>query len=146
MVMKIAFVLLFMGCYSLTFAQRMQQLSVSDDSTYGYSINNPMQIKLGNTGKSYDYFTNMISQLTTPDGQGLLLLKRFTVDDPNYKGRRAFPRRNYQQNIFKKSRYGVKGQLEQFQFLTEASKDTITLYVDFDERSKVRIPMGLKLK
>jgi hypothetical protein len=144
--MKVLFTLLLISASLITNAQKISKLSIASDSTYGYTIDNPMQIKLGNTGKSYDYFTNLLDNLTTSDGQSLLFIKRITVANPHYRGRKFFPRRNLQQDIFKKSRYGVSGQMKQFQYLTERSKDTLKLYVDFDKNNTIKIPRGLQLK
>ena len=117
----------------------------ANDTTYGYSDKNPLKIKVGNHGKSYDYFLNFIDNLTTDDGQSLVLWQHKTIHDPNYV-ETATVGNNIQTGIFKKARYGVDGLIEQYHFITAATRDTITLYVNVKERKTLNIPYGLKLK
>ena len=127
-------------------SQKFNKIPAATDSTYGYTMETPLLMPYNKTGKSYDYFTVLMENLVTHDNQKLALLKHTTMRDADVK--KSFPRltqTDYQYGIFKKSRYGLKGTVERFQFLTEQSKDTVTLYVDMDAGARVQIPVGLKV-
>lgn len=143
--MKFFFLVLFSACILNAIGQNPSKLKISPDQTYGYTQTNPLVVNQGNAGKSYDYFMRLVDQLITDDGQGLEFLNHFTVREPG----RILPLAwsgNNQQGTFKKLRYGVDGQVERYQFLTEKTRDTITLFVDLSSRGKLLIPMKLKLR
>ena len=141
--MKLLFILL--STFLVHFSYGQNSSAAESDKTYGYTQENPLKMKWGNPGQSYDYFLDFIDRLTTHDGQSLVLLNHFSLRDPDYKRFNPLVR-NYQRGMLKKSNYGLSDVLERYQFLTERSKDTITLFVDLNSRGALKTPYGLKLK
>ena len=118
------------------------QLTISTDSTYGYTGKNPLKMKKGSPEKSIGYSIDFLKSLKTEDNQRLELLQRFTVDDPSY----------VRSNTQLTNRYtgmpmnGKLGLLDQYYFLTSEKKDTLTIYVDIYNKGELKIPKGLKIQ
>lgn len=117
-------------------------ITVSMDSTYGYTDENPLRLKKGNPGESIGHSYDFLHGLRTHDDQKLKFVKRITVDNPNYK------RPNVQSKgphtgtpIIEKG-----NKLDKYIFLTSGNKDTVIIYVDVHRRGDLKIPMGLMYK
>ena len=109
---------------TLTCAQKdFSRLSVSKDSTYGYTAANPLKMKRGNHQKSIGYSYDFLSGLKTKDNRKLKFLQRLTIGKAADKGR----------------------QLDKYIFLT-SEKDTLTIYVDLHSKDNLRIPVGLQYR
>lgn len=126
------------GCGQSDFSR----LSVTTDSTYGYTDTNPLKLKKGNPEKSIGYSYDFLHGLRTHDDQKLKFVKRTTVDNPNYK------RPNVQStDPHTGTPINEKGsKLDKYIFLTSGNKDTVTIYVDVHRRGDLKIPMGLTYK
>ncbi len=143
--MKVFFVCLSSFLVFTAYGQSRSTLTKAIDQSYGYSLDNPLKMKRGNAGKSYDYFMAFLDRLTTEDGQKLVMLDHKTLKDADYVKPNLLIR-DYQRGVFKKSVYGVSGLIERYRFVSETSKDTITLFVDFNSRDALQVPDKLKLK
>lgn len=126
---------------NISFGQKdFSKLETSTDSTYGYSVQNPLKLKRGNQGKSIINSEKFLSGLKTDDNQSLIYLSRATVGDPGYK----------EPKIRLYNRYtgvpisGKLGLLDRYVFLTSDSKDTIRLFVDVYNKGTLMLPIGLK--
>jgi hypothetical protein len=127
----------------LTFGQSdFHQLTVSADSTYGYTDKNPLKMKKGNQGKSIGYSVDFLKCLKTEDNQELQLIQRSTVKDPTYVKTKAQLTNRYTGAPLS----GKLGLLDKYYFVTSEKRDTITIYVDIYNRGELKIPKGLKIK
>ncbi|WP_276504638.1 hypothetical protein [Terrimonas pollutisoli] len=112
----------------------------SIDSSYGFTAQNPLKLKKGNQEKSITNAYIFLSGLKTQDNQKLALLSRMTTEDPNYK----------EPAIKINNRYtgmpisGKLGLLDKYVFLTQSTRDTVTIYVDIYNKGTLMLPIGLK--
>jgi hypothetical protein len=115
-------------------------LTQSEDSSYGYTAQNPLRLKKGNQRKSMEYANHFLLGLRLQDGQRLKLLFGATVENPNHK----------ESKIRLTNRFtgmplsGNLGVLDKYVFLTSNTKDTITLFVDIYNKGELKLPVGLK--
>jgi hypothetical protein len=142
--MKLFFVCLSSFLVFTAYGQSASPLTTAIDQSYGYIQENPLKMKRGNAGKSYGYFMMFLDRLTTEDGQRLVMLDHKTLRDADYVKPNPLVK-DYQRGMFKKSVYGVPGLIERYRFITETSKDTITLFVDFNSRGALKVPDKLQL-
>jgi hypothetical protein len=127
---------------TLTFAQSdFLTLMVSTDSTYGYMNKNPLKMKKGNRPKSIDYSIDFLKSLRTEDNQKLVLIQRFTVDDPNHVRRKTQLTNRYTGMPLS----GKPGLLDKYVLVTTEKKDTVTIYIDIYNKGELKIPKGLKI-
>lgn len=128
---------------TLTFGQsNFFKLTVSTDSTFGYTDKNPLKMKKGNQQKSIGYSIDFLKSLITEDNQKLELVQRFTVDDPNYPR----PKTQVTNRYTGMPLSGKLGLLDKYCFLTTEKKDTVIIYVDVYNKGELKIPKGLKIK
>ena len=110
------------------YCQNFSKVKASLDSTYRYSIENPLPFNKGNNGKSLDYSLKFLSMLYTADGQKLLLIKRNTVNNPDYNGQKTFS------FLDKRTRLSLnhkQGPLDKYFYIAETTKDSIVLLLIF---------------
>lgn len=138
--MKIFFLVVLIFSVLNSRCQNFFDLKEALDSTYGYSNQNPIKIRVGNQNKSLEYSIRFLQQLMTADGQNLLFFWRGSVSDPNYKQPLL---RNRFTGMPLNGKLGI---LDKYIFITETKKDTIILYIDVYNRGKLQIPQRLKLK
>jgi len=117
--------------------------TLTEDPSYGYTAENPITIKnadLNNSiGSSYYY----LSRLRTEKGNKLLLVQRFSVNNPNYN-EPAIPLQN--RYTGQPLTYGKGPLLDYYILLSENENDTIKLYINPYLKGKVNIPVGLKFE
>ena len=115
----------------------------TEDSSYGYTAENPITIKnadLNNSiGSSYYY----LSRLRTEKGNQLQMVQRFSVNNPNYK-KPAVPLTN--RYTGQPLSYGTGPLLDYYIFVPENEADTIELYINPYLKGEVRVPIGLKFE
>ena len=116
------------------------KLTISTDSTFGYTNLNPLRLKKGNQSKSIDNSFTFLSGLKTTDNQPLTLLFRGTTKNPTYKE----PSIKINNRFTGMPISGKLGLLDKYVFLTSNTKDTITLFVDIYNKGDLFIPVGLK--
>lgn len=116
-----------------TAQKEIAALPAANDNSYGYTAANPVKLKKGNVEKSILHTMDYLAGLVTADNQALVLIKRSSVPAP---GRSAAVSERFGQ--------AKSGILDKYVFVTATSKDTITLFVDIYNRSKTKIPAGLK--
>lgn len=116
------------------------KLTISVDSTFGYTNQNPLKLKKGNQGKSIDNSYKFLSGLKTLDNQSLTLLFRSTTDNPNYKE----PAIKINNRFTGMPINGKLGLLDKYVFLTSNTKDTVMLFVDIYNKGDLFLPVGLK--
>jgi hypothetical protein len=115
-------------------------LSLSEDSTYGYSNMNPLKMKKGNQQKSIEYSEKFLKGLITIDNHKLKYLMRYSIDDPKYN----------HSSVHLTDRFtgmplnGKLGLLDEYIFLVSERMDTIRIYVDIYNKGNLFIPKGLK--
>ena len=130
----VVFSLLMTAVTSESHAQKtFSNLPVATDTTYGYTNTNPVKLKKGNPEKSILREMNYLSGLTTSDKQPLVLLSRTSVLNPGYKPPLIVDRTNRK-----------TGLLDKYVFLTAATKDTITLFIDIYSKGALMLPAGLR--
>lgn len=105
-------------------------MTVSMDSTYGYTDTNPLRMKKGNFGESIGYSYDFLTGLSTTDNQTLKFIRRHTVDNPLYENSGTAD--------------ADRDELDKYVFVTSKERDTVTIYVDVYRRGDLRIPVGLK--
>jgi hypothetical protein len=134
------FVLNFWG--TATYCQNFAKAKTATDSTYGYSIYNPLLLKKGTNGQSLDYSLKFLGQLQTVTGQGLVQVKRISVKEPDYNPHKisVFNRRTASYLSRKRGLY------DKYTFIAEGTKDSIVLFVDIYNNGRLLIPKGLQLK
>lgn len=132
---------MFLGFCTISYGQKsFAALTVSSDSLYGYSSAKPLTLKKGSQLKSIQYAENFLSGLRTNNDQTLQLISRSSIPNPNHK--QPFIELN---NRFTGAPIrGNLGILDKYVFLTSDTKDTITLFVDIDNKGKLSLPFGLK--
>lgn len=134
-------VLTLMFCSTNSFGQKeFTKLTAATDSTFGYTVENPLKLKKGNAGKSIDNSHKFLSGLRTFDNQTLSLLYRTSTSDPAYKEPRI--RINNRQTGLPLG--GKMGILDKYVFVTSTTKDTVTLFVDIYNKGNLFLPVGLK--
>ena len=116
-------------------------LTVSTDSTHGYTNKNPLKMKKGNWQKSVDYSIDFLESLSTQDNQRLELIQHFTVDDPNH----VKPKTQLTNRYTGMPLSGKLGLLDRYHLVTSEKRDTITIYVDIYNKGELKIPKGLKI-
>lgn len=139
--MKLYFLLTFTLIGLRGYSQKYSDAKAAVDSTFGFTSQNPIKLKNGNYNKSLQYSVGYLKQLKTEDGQQLILIRRGSVEDPNHS----------QKNPLLVNRYtgmplnGKLGILDKYQFVTEKTRDTLTLFVDIYNKGELLVPNGLKL-
>ena len=128
---------------TLMFGQsNFSKISVSTDSTYGYTDGNPLRMKKGNQEKSMGYSIDFLKILRTEDDQKLELIQRFTVDDPNYVRSKTQLVNRYTGMPIS----GKLGLLDKYYFVTMEKRDTLIIFVDIYNKGELKLPKGLKIK
>ncbi len=119
------FILILLSPFLFLGQNAFEKLAISTDSTYGYSIKNPIKINKETPLKSIEYTNNFISALRTKDNLSFNVSKRYSLEPP----RKTFSTTN----------------LIDVYLLTTEKQDTIYLYVDISKGGKLFIPKGLKI-
>lgn len=138
--------LLLLAIFSLlTIAAHAQykDAPAATDDTYGYKSSNPLRMKKGDAAKSIKYTQSFFSTLQTAAGDSLALIGRKTVHNPGYNPQ------NIANQVQTRAGMPISGDLglvDQYTFRTIPGNDTIHIYVSIYRRSKLYIPVGLKLK
>ena len=118
----------------------LEKVINSTDSTYGYSVQNPLKHKKGNLQKSIKYVNEFLAGLKTIDNQALIFLSRSTTSDVDYK-ESAIKINNRFTNESLNSDIVL---IDKYDFLTSNTRDTITLFVNVYKKGKLEAPVGLK--
>lgn len=139
--MKLYILLAFTLIGLTSYSQKLSEAKPSNDSTFGYTSQNPIKLKAGNYNKSMDFSISYLKQLKTEDGQHLVLIRRGSVEDPNQSQKKPLLVNRYTGMPLN----GKLGILDKYQFVTEQTKDTLTLFVDIYNKGELLIPKGLKL-
>ncbi len=143
--MKMVFCFIFSLAIQAAYCQIFSKLKVSTDSAFGYTNEKPLCFKIGNAGKSLDHSLSFFENLRTIDGQKLLLLKRMSVDNPNYNRTKRiyYFNKRFRSTLNRNTKRDL---LDQYVFVTETTKDTIILFADIYNAGKLFIPVGLRLE
>ena len=101
-----------------SFGQRnFKNLQPSTDSSYGYTKNNPLPMKVGKYSNRVNTIFEFLSRLKTKDNQNLRFLWRTCYSD-------SF--------------------LDEYVLVTTTTKDTINIFTDIKKAGKLMLPVGLK--
>ena len=115
----------------------------TEDTSYGYTIDNPVAIKNADLGNSINSSYYYLSRLRTEKGNKLQLIKRHSVENPNYK-KPALPLTN--RFTGKPLNYGTGPLLDLYILKSVNENDTIRLYINPYLRGSVKIPYGLEFE
>ncbi|HRG18714.1 MAG TPA: 2-dehydro-3-deoxyphosphooctonate aldolase [Flavobacterium lutivivi] len=97
------------------------------DATYGYSKDNP--IKVGGVLNGPIYEKEYLNSLTGPNGEKVWFKRNGSCCE--------FQSKN--------SEFGF-GMLDIYSVVYEGSKDTVVLYLNMYEKSKLKAPVGFKMR
>lgn len=113
----------------------------SQNEDYGYTSMEPVKIKNGSLKSSINSSYYYLSRLRTEngDGDGLRLVGRSSVGNPNYKSTGLY-------NRYSGQPIGGSGMLLDKYFLTPANNpsDTIIIFINPYQKGEIKIPKGLK--
>lgn len=114
-------------------------LEQSVEENYGYTRDEPVEIKNGTLESSINSSYYFLSRLRTESGDSLTLVGRASVSNPNYKSTGL-------SNRYTGQPIGGGGMLLDKYILTPAnnSSDTIILFINPYTKGEVKIPQGLK--
>ena len=115
----------------------------TSDSSYGYTINNPVAIKnldLNNSIGSSSYY---ISRLRTEKGNKFQLIIRYSVGNPNYKKPAIALQNRFTGEPLS---YGTGPLLDLYILKAENETDTVKIYINPYYKGAVKIPVGLKFE
>lgn len=119
---------------NFSFGQNFSKLVQSTDSSYGYSINNPLKLRKGDAVGGVSNSKKFLQGLKTADGQDLIIVTRSGVVDPNY----IEPPGGIAASL------GDGGILDKYELVSSVTKDKIILYIDIYHKGGLMIPIGLK--
>ena len=134
---SILIVFIFGACASVSV---FENVTMSNDETYGYHAGNPIKTGYWGMQKSMEANIYFMHHLITEDNQRLEWIMHASVDAPYDNNKRVIPKR------FGPTREmsSIGGLLDAYTLVTETSKDTITLYFDIYSRGQIMAPKGLK--
>jgi len=134
--------LLLLSC-SVSNPKFFSGICTTQDPSYGYTPENPVTIKNGDLYKSIGSSYYYLSHLRTENGNKLMLVRRSSVENPNYRKPAVQLQNRYTGRPLS---YGTGPLLDCYILVPENEKDTIKLYVNPYLKGEVRIPKGLKFE
>jgi hypothetical protein len=119
-------------------AQKLKNLQRATDSSYGFTLNNPIIINMGSTQKSEVAVYNYINGIKRLNGETLQVLSRTTATNPKYK------KKQDQEDMLKRMKAGeqVNILIDVYKLETLIKNDTITLYIDMYGKGDPKVPVG----
>lgn len=115
----------------------------TDDSSYGYTAENPITIKNADLNNSINSSYYFLSRLRTDNGNKLKLIQRSSVDNPNYD-KPAVPLTN--KYTGQPLNYGTGPILDYYILKPENEPDTVKIYINPYYKGDIKIPVELKLE
>ena len=112
----------------------------TSDKTYGYTAENPVNIKNGDLNNSIGSSYYYLSRLRTMKGNRLQLIQRFSVENPNYR-KPSLPMQNRYSG--QQLSYGTGPLLDLYLLKPENEIDTIKIYINPYLKGEIKIPYGL---
>jgi hypothetical protein len=134
--------ILLMGC-AINNAKFFSNTEPSTDATYGYTEKNPITIKNADLSNSINSCYYYLSRLRTSDNQKLLLIQRYSIDNPDFREPAITLQNRYTGQILNN---GTGPLLDLYILTPEDKSDTIKLYINPYLKSQIKIPMGLKFE
>jgi hypothetical protein len=120
----------------VTTTQYFSRVKETTDSTYGYTIENPIMIKNGDLFSSNGAANYFLTRLSTLKGNYLINLRRETIRNPAYTPPDLSSRM---------PRTKGNGPLLNVYYLVPNNEaDTIRLYINPYLKGQVKVPVGLK--
>lgn len=104
----------------------------STDSSYGYTINNPIKVKRKDSLSTQQMIFDLCFWFKTVEGEEILLIQ----SDTKYIQKSKNQKRNRRAETIP---------IEEFLLETEQSSKPITLYFDTNTEDEIKIPIGLKI-
>lgn len=120
------------------YSDMISTIQMTNDSTYGYTAQNPIQIGYSKQQESIRYSYDFLSRLRNKDGAPFEIIGRVSIKNPSYKPS-LFPRR--------RGYPGVEidnGMLDVYSLIAVGTVDTIVLYIDIYNKEQLYIPRGMK--
>ena len=119
------------------------KLQKTEDTSYGYTAENPIAIKNAGLGNSINSSYYYLSRLRSKNGNKLQLIMRYSVGNPNYE-KPLFPVTN--RYTGEPLNYGTGPLLDLYILKPVNENDTIRLYINPYLKSSVKIPCGLEFE
>jgi hypothetical protein len=118
-------------------------IEAANDSSYGYTAENPITIKNADLNSSINSSYYFLSQLRSNKGNRLEIIRRYSVDNPNYK-KPAVPLVN--RYTGEPLNYGTGPFLDYYLLKAVDESDTIKLYINPYYKGEIKVPVGLKFE
>ncbi|ARS35650.1 hypothetical protein [Pontibacter actiniarum] len=113
------------------------------DPSYGYTAENPIAIKNTDLSSSVNSSYYFLSQLRSSNGNKLEIIRRYSVDNPNYT-KAAAPVVN--QHTGAPLSYGTGPFLDFYMLKPVNEADTIKLYINPYHKGEIKVPVGLQFE
>jgi hypothetical protein len=119
------------------------EVQITDDLTYGYTIEKPITIKNGDPQNSIRSSYYYLSRLRAESGNKLQLISRSSVINPNYR-EPAIPL--YNRYTGQPLTQGEGMMIDLYVLVPENESDTIRLYINSYKKDEIKVPVGLKFE
>ncbi len=119
------------------------KITESDESTYGYTPENPIMIRNHTLDKSIGSSNYYINCLRNSDGKKLQLVDQKIIVNPKYDSSLEYMDSHYTGEALS---YGNGPTLDLYRLINEGQSDTINIYINTYVESEVKVPKGLKFK
>ena len=128
-------------CSTIVYGQKnFTKLTSSTDSTFGYTVLNPLKLKKGSPDKSIINSRMFLMGLKTLDNQSLQQVSRSSIKNHAFNCSVIQIKNRFTEMPVS----GKLGILDKYVFLTSNTKDTIILFVDIYNKGHLEMPIGLK--
>jgi hypothetical protein len=119
-------------------AQKLKNLRTSTDSTYGFTLKNPVLIGQKTVQKAEIAVYNYLNGIKRLNGETLIVKSRTSVTNPKYK-------KHEQQEMLKKMKAGEQVGLfiDMYKLEGMFTNDTFTLYIDTYNEGDTKVPIGM---
>jgi hypothetical protein len=137
---KFTLLLFLTGC-AVNNQKFFKNLETSSDSTYGYTLGNPIKIRNFDFQNSINSSHYYIEHLLSKEKKKLKVISRKAISNPEFK-----------EPLFKNLIWTDSGNpvfngkgpyIDLYTLLAGNEKDTVKIYVNSYVKSKVKIPVGL---
>jgi hypothetical protein len=122
-------------------AQKLKNIRQATDSTYGYTLKNPVLISMGSTQKSEVAVYNYLNGIRRINGESFVVKSRTSVPNPKYKKQEL-------EALLKKMRSGEQAgiMIDVYKLESVVKGDTMTLYIDMYTDGDTKVPVGMVWK
>ena len=119
------------------------EIEPTNDPSYGYTAENPVNIKNADLSTSIHSSYYYLSRLRSPHGNKMKVLVQYGVDNPNYRNKWSFIKNTYTGMPISN---GTGLVIDLYLLKPENEVDTIRIYINPYLKGEVKIPYGLKFE